>query len=80
MQGILAILIGFVDLYYSLRFLRDPIFAKKYIHSSPKAYLWRSLFGEEKAFKIASYIFAPMGILFGIGLILLGVYLLINKV
>lgn len=75
MYGILLILVGVVNLYYATKFLKDPQFAESYIKKSPKAFIWRTLFGEEKAVKITKRVFAPIGILLGIGFVLGGIYI-----
>ena len=67
MYGIFIILAGVANLYYALKFIRDPQFAENYIKKSPKAFIWKKLFGEEKAIKITRNIFAPIGLLLGIG-------------
>lgn len=75
MYGIVLILVGVVNLYYATKFLKDPKFAEDYIRKSHKAFIWRKIFGEEKAIKITKSVFAPIGILFGIGFILGGIYI-----
>lgn len=77
MQGLLLLLIGAVDLYYARKFLKDPQFARNYIQKSPKAYIWRKFFGEEKAIRLTKTVFAPIGIALGIILVLLGIYTLL---
>jgi len=74
MEGIIWIVVGLVAIYFPVRFLRDDQFARSYIQNSPKAFLWRKIFGEEKALKITKTIFAPLGILLGIALIVFGIY------
>lgn len=76
MYGLLFILVGAVNLYYATKFLRDQQFAEKYIKTNPKAFIWKKMFGEEKALKIIKNVFAPIGLLLGIGFILGGIILL----
>jgi hypothetical protein len=76
MYGLVLILVGAVNLYYAIRFFKDPVFAENYIRKSPKAFLWKKLFGEEKAVKLTKRVFAPIGILLGIALVLVGFLLL----
>ncbi|MGV8151773.1 MAG: hypothetical protein ACP5OG_01710 [Candidatus Nanoarchaeia archaeon] len=73
--SLIIILIGTLNLFFSLRFLNNPNYARGYIKNSPKAYLLRKLFGEEKSYYLTRKIFAPIGIVFGILLILLGLFL-----
>jgi len=75
MYGILLILVGAVNIYYATKFLTDPSFASNYVKKSPKAYIWRKMFGEEKSIKIIRRLFAPLGIILGTGFILFGGYL-----
>ena len=49
MKKIILIVGGLISLYFSGRFLIDPTFAKRYVLESPKAYLWRKMFGVDKA-------------------------------
>ena len=76
---VVLIVIGIVNLYYAGKFFKDPAFAKNYIQKSPKALIWRKLFGEEKAIKMTKTIFAPIGIILGIGLILAGFYTILSS-
>jgi len=75
LYAILLIGVGALNLYYATKFLRDPKFTKNYIEKSPKAWLWRKLFGVEKAIKITKSVFAPLGIVLGIGFIILAIVL-----
>lgn len=72
MQKILLVLIGIVCLILSLRFYFSPVFATDFIKNSPKAWLWRKLFGEERALKITKYVFVPIGIIIGVIIIIFG--------
>ena len=74
---ILLIGIGAFNLFYATKFLRDPKFAKNYIETSPKAWLWRKIFGVEKATKLTKSVFAPLGIILGIGFIIFGIVLFV---
>ena len=75
--SILLIGIGALNLFYATKFLRYPQFAKRYIETSPKAWLWRKIFGVEKAIKITKSVFAPLGIILGVGFIIFGIILLV---
>lgn len=72
MEKILLIVVGIIALYFSGRFLIDPAFAKRYVLESPKAYLWRKMFGVDKTMTITKYFFAPIGVALSLVLIALG--------
>lgn len=74
---ILPIVAGVIGLYTAIKFMKDPKFAKNYIETSPKAWLWRKIFGVEKAIEITKKVFAPLGIILSIALIILGIYIFI---
>ena len=71
--SLLLIAIGLISIYYSVRFLTNPKFAKNYIEKNPKALIWRKIFGIQRAIKISKIIFIPTGILIAIYLIILGI-------
>jgi hypothetical protein len=73
MEKVLLIVVGIIALYFSGRFLIDPEYAKKYVRESPKAYLWRKMFGLEKTLTITKYFFAPIGVILSLVLVALGV-------
>ena len=73
LYSILLTGIGILNLFLATKFLTDPKFAREYIEKSPKAWLWRKMFGVEKALKITKSFFVPLGIAFGIFCILFGV-------
>ncbi len=75
--GILLLGVGVLDLYLSVRFIRDKQFAENYVKKSPKAWLWRKLLGEERALKLTRKVFAPIGVAVGVILVLMGLGLLI---
>jgi hypothetical protein len=66
-------IIGCLNLYFASKFLVDPIFTDNYIKKSPKALIWRKIFGEDKAIHLAKTIFAPLGVILGSLFILAGV-------
>lgn len=72
MEKILLIVVGFIALYFSGRFLIDPAFATKYVAESPKAYIWRKMFGIDKTMTLTKYFFAPIGVILSIVLIAVG--------
>ncbi len=72
MEKIILLGVGIIDLYLAGRFLMDTNFARKYVLESPKALIWRKMWGPEMALTITRYIFAPMGIILGITLVLFG--------
>lgn len=77
LYGILLIVLGIFNGGLSIKILKDAAFAQNYIEKSHKAWLWRKLFGPEKALHILRRYFAPFGIFLGIVFILAGVYFLI---
>jgi hypothetical protein len=68
---------GIVGLYFSVKALVDPAFARKYVETSPKVWLWRKYFGAEKALIMTRKIFLPLGIVISLGFIILGIILFI---
>jgi hypothetical protein len=72
--AIFCMLIGIYGLFNCFRFYKDKKFAENYIKNSPKAQIWRNLFGEEKAYKMVNKIFAPLGIALSSYLIYMGVH------
>lgn len=72
MEKILLIVVGIIDLYFTGRVIVDTNFAKRYVLESPKAYIWRKMFGEYTALTITRYLFAPVGAVLGLLLIAFG--------
>ncbi len=72
MYKLFLIGVGLVDLYFTGRILFDANFARKYVAESPKAFIWRKMFGAEKTLKLIKYLFAPAGFALGLVLIWLG--------
>lgn len=70
-------MIGVLYLSFIFKFKKDPSFAEKYVKNSPKAYIWRKMFGEEKALKLIHTVFIPIGFVLSIGFILYGIYILL---
>lgn len=71
MEKIVLIITGFIALYFSGRFFIDQTFARKYVTESPKAYIWRKIFGIEKTMILTKYLFAPVGLALSLILIAL---------
>lgn len=46
-------------------------FAVRYVRTSPKAWLWRKMLGEERATRAVQRVFGPLGIAFGLALIVI---------
>lgn len=76
--GPLLILVGLLNGFYAIRFLTNATFAQEYALKSPKAALWRKLFGEEKAVKVIRNVFAPFSIVLSLAFIGSGIYLILN--
>ncbi len=53
-------------------------FAEHYVSTSPKAYLFRKFFGQEKSVKLIKSFFAPFGFLLGVGLIVFSIIILVR--
>ena len=75
--SILMIVVGIFNLSITIRFFVSKTFGEEYIRKSPKAWLWRKIFGEEKAYQMTKKIFAPLGMIMSICFIAFGIYLLI---
>jgi len=67
--------LGILSLTLSVKCLRDSKFAKKYFENSPKGWLGKRIFGVEKASVINKKVIFPLGIIFGLGFILVGILL-----
>lgn len=70
---VIAILfLGNATLWWKLR--SDDGFLREYVRTSPKAFLWRKVFGEERAAEIIRTRLVPLGLVTWIALlVLLGV-------
>ena len=77
-EGALLILLGLFTTYQAGRILVDSKYAAQYTQKSYKAWLWRKLFGEDKAAKIIRTFFAPIGVALGLGFTIVGVYLMVG--
>lgn len=73
MQNIILIVVGIINLSLMIKIVRDPKFAYNYVKNSPKAFLWRKLFGEERALIIVKKIFVPIGFIIGVCLVVFGI-------
>ncbi|NCS72097.1 MAG: hypothetical protein GW775_02420 [Candidatus Magasanikbacteria bacterium] len=72
------LLLGGVNIFWATKSLIDPKFAKKYMAKSPKAWVWKKIVGEERALKVLRIVFAPIGIVVGIILLLYGLSLFLT--
>ncbi|MHA1691938.1 MAG: hypothetical protein ACTSU7_09920 [Candidatus Heimdallarchaeaceae archaeon] len=77
--SLLLIIIGAINLFFASRFLYDKKWAVKYIQTSPKAFLWRKMLGEKNAYKITKNLFAPLGLIIGLIITVLGLILIIMQ-
>lgn len=74
--AILLVIAGSINLYFCYKFRTNEQFATNYVKKSPKALIWRKLWGEEKALRIISKVFVPVGAFISMVIIILGmVYL-----
>ncbi len=76
-EGLIVVAIGAVNAGIGYKLATDAAFREEYIKKSPKAWLWRKLFGEERAIKLLHRVFAPLACVIGIALIALGGFLLL---
>ena len=60
----------FANSYLLWKLRTDDTFLKEYVRTSPKAYLWRRAFGEERAAELIRTRFVPFGVLLWIVLLL----------
>ena len=68
--------IGVMNLYFAYKFLTDKKFVKKYLKESPKVIIWRKWLGPKRMLKLVKFVFAPLGIILGLCLIVLGTMML----
>jgi hypothetical protein len=78
MEKYILIAIGIFCIILTLMIIFRKGFAEKYVATSPKAYLWRKLFGEKRAVKIIKFILAPIGFLFGVASLIFGIMLVVK--
>jgi hypothetical protein len=78
MDGLILILIGCFNIYLTRKLIKNPQFVENYTKTSPKAFIWRKIFGEEKAIKIIKTVLAPIGLFLGICVVLIGIILLLT--
>ncbi len=77
MEPLIIIGVGIFDLLLTSTLLFKKGSVERYVNTSPKAYLWRKILGEERALKIIKNILAPIGFLLGVLLTIFGLYLFI---
>ncbi|MDO8644658.1 MAG: hypothetical protein Q7S00_06820 [bacterium] len=75
--ALLLIAIAGVNLYFCYKFRTDETFAINYVKTSPKAYIWRKLWGEEKALHVIHKVFVPIGLVISGILALTGIFFLL---
>ncbi|MBT4540193.1 hypothetical protein HOC35_01650 [Candidatus Woesearchaeota archaeon] len=71
-----SLLAGTFSTVMSWKMIKNDEFAKKYMETSHKTWIWRKLLGVERATKLTRKFFAPLGLTFGILLILAGLFFL----
>ena len=79
LQVLLLFAVGAFGIYNASRFYLKPEYAREYVKNNRKAYIWRKIFGEEKAIKYIWGIFAPVGLLLSVLLVLVAIYLYLNN-
>ena len=77
-MGFIFILVGVVMLFIFIKIVRDQKFAEEYAKKSPKAWLWRKIFGEDRAVKVIRKFFGPIGIFAGFIFLIFGIYFWLN--
>ena len=75
--ALLILLVGIINFYYAIKAIKNKNFLENYVKKSPKAFIWRKMFGKDEATKIIRKVFAPIGIIIGSVLILFGFYLIL---
>jgi hypothetical protein len=70
--ALFLIVVGIVNLRLIYKASTDEDFGRNYIRTSPKAFIWRKIFGEEKAYEITRKDFIPIGLLVSIAIIIVG--------
>jgi len=75
--SIILFFVGIFGLFRAIKFLRNPKFAREYIEKSPKAKIWKKMFGVDKATKITRNIFVPLAIIMCVGAIIAAIILII---
>ncbi|MGD2248329.1 MAG: hypothetical protein PVF58_07960 [Candidatus Methanofastidiosia archaeon] len=75
--SVLLVGTGIVGLFFCIKALLDPAFARKHVETSPKVWLWRKYFGTEKALIMTQKIFLPLGIVISVGLIIFGIVVIV---
>lgn len=66
MEKYILLLVAGLNTYLCYRFVTDNVWAREYVEKSPKAWIWRKLFGKDKALKIIRKFFVPIGILISV--------------
>ena len=74
--SLLLIGLGLMNLYSGYKFLTDKKFMKKYVKESVKIKIWRKWLGPKRMLKFVKYVFAPLGLLLGFLLVILGILML----
>ncbi len=65
-QILLLLFIGLLNLGLGATGTFNQAVAVKYVKTSPKAYLWRKLLGEERAIWAVQRVFAPFAMFLGV--------------
>jgi hypothetical protein len=66
------IVIGFLNIILIYKFRSDEEYARNYIAKNPKAFIFKKIFGEEKAYQVTMKYFIPLGCVISALLILGG--------
>ncbi len=72
------LVLGALNVGLAGRVLVSPALARAYAQTSPKAALWRKLFGVERTALLVRRVFAPLGLAFGLAMLSGGGFLLLR--
>lgn len=72
--GLLFVALGAFTLYRVRRMVVDEEYRRSLVENHPKAWVWRKLFGVERTHVIARWVWVPLGLVNGVGIIAFGVY------
>lgn len=76
--SVILILAGLVLTARNVLHARDPNRLRAYVETSPKAALWRSLLGVERAVLLTQRVFLPLGLLLSAGMTVYGAWTLMR--
>lgn len=72
-KGFVPIAIGIFYIAFISKSINNEDMLRKYLENSPKAYIWRKLFGIERTIELTRRVFVPIGLVISCLLILGGI-------